>query len=104
MTVYVQESCILKAARAFLVYKALEELGDMIVSVPSAQDIEDEHFEFDFSVIILTDADVETVKNAILNVSEIEAAYVGEVEPVAAGRSSEACGNCRSTAKGRGTA
>ena len=80
VTVYVQESCILKAARAFLVYKALEELGDMIVSVPSAQDIEDEHFEFDFSVIILTDADVETVKNAILNVSEIEAAYVGEVE------------------------
>ena len=82
VTVYVQESCILKAARAFLVYKALEELGDMIVSVPSAQDIEDEHFEFDFSVIILTDADAETVKNAILNVSEIEAAYVGEVEPV----------------------
>ena len=82
VTVYVQESCILKAARAFLVYKALEELGDMIVSVPSAQDIEDEHFEFDFSVIILTDADVETVKNAILNVSEIEAAYVGEVELV----------------------
>ena len=82
VTVYVQESCILKAARAFLVYKALEELGDMIVSVPSAQDIEDEHFEFDFSVIILTDADVETVKNAVLNVSEIEAAYVGEVEPV----------------------
>ena len=33
-------------------------------------------------MIILTDADVETVKNAILNVSEIEAAYVGEVEPV----------------------
>lgn len=82
VTVYVQESCILKAARAFLVYKALEELGDMIVSVPSAQDIEDEHFEFDFSVIILTDADAETVKNAVLNVSEIEAAYVGEVESV----------------------
>ena len=82
VTVYVQESCILKAARAFLVYKALEELGDMIVSVPSAQDIEDERFEFDFSVIILTDADAETVKNAVLNVSEIEAAYVGEVEPV----------------------
>lgn len=82
VTVYVQESCILKAARAFLVYKALEELGDMIVSVPSAQDIEDERFEFDFSVIILTDADAETVKNAVLNVSEIEAAYVGEVESV----------------------
>ena len=32
ITVYVQESCILKAARAFLVFKALEELGEIIVS------------------------------------------------------------------------
>ena len=49
ITVYIQESCILKAARAFLVYKALEDLGETIVSNPSAQDIEDEKFDFDFS-------------------------------------------------------
>lgn len=72
ITVYVQESCILKAARAFLVYKALEELGEIIVSVPSAQDIEDEKFEFDFSVIFITDSDCDVVKNAIMNVSEID--------------------------------
>lgn len=72
ITVYVQESCILKAARAFLVYKALEELGETIVSVPSAQDIEDEKFEFDFSVIFITDSDCDTVRNAIMNVSEID--------------------------------
>ncbi|MBP5158882.1 MAG: Hpt domain-containing protein, partial [Lachnospiraceae bacterium] len=41
-TVYVQESCILKAARAYLVFKALEELGEIIKSVPDAQMIEDE--------------------------------------------------------------
>ena len=41
-TVYVQESCLLKAARAFLVFKAVEEVGEIIVSSPSAQDIEDE--------------------------------------------------------------
>ena len=80
VSVYVQESCILKAARAFLVFKALEDIGEIIVSVPSAQDIEDERFEFDFSMIIITEADAETVKKAILDVSEIEAAYVGEVE------------------------
>ena len=43
-TVYVQESCLLKAARAFLVFKAVEEVGEIIVSSPSAQDIEDERF------------------------------------------------------------
>ncbi len=83
ITIYVQESCILKAARAFLVYKALEELGETIVSSPSAQDIEDEKFDFDFSVIFITEADCETVKKAIMNVSEIENCYISlmDVEP-----------------------
>ena len=38
----IQENCILKAARAFLVFKAVEEMGEIIVSDPSAQDVEDE--------------------------------------------------------------
>ena len=80
ITVYVQESCILKAARAFLVYKALEELGETIVSVPSAQDIEDEKFDFDFSVIFITDADCDKVRAAIMNVSEIDSCYVSVME------------------------
>ncbi|MDE6909954.1 MAG: Hpt domain-containing protein, partial [Lachnospiraceae bacterium] len=45
VTVYVEEACVLKAARAFLVFKALEKLGEIIVSSPTAQDIEDEKFE-----------------------------------------------------------
>ena len=80
ITVYVQESCILKAARAFLVYKALEELGETIVSVPSAQDIEDEKFDFDFSVIFITDADCDKVRAAIMNVSEIDSCYVSVMD------------------------
>ena len=80
VSVYVQESCILKAARAFLVFKALEDLGEIIVSVPSAQDIEDERFDFDFSMIVISESDAETVKKAVLDVSEIESAYVGEME------------------------
>jgi len=76
-TVYVQETCILKAARAFLVFKALEELGEIINSSPSVQDIEDEHFDFDFSVFIITSESFDKVKSAIMGVSEIDRA-VGE--------------------------
>lgn len=71
-TIKVQESCLLKAARAFLVFKAVEELGEIIVSSPSAQDIEDERFDLDFSLILITEAPVDKVIAAIGNVSEIE--------------------------------
>ena len=75
ITVKVQESCILKAARAFLVFKALEEHGEIILSKPSSQDIEDEKFDFDFSVITVSDAPLDTLITAIKNVSEIEDAF-----------------------------
>ena len=71
-TVYIQETCILKAARAFLVFKALEELGEVIISEPSVQDIEDEKFDFDFSLYFVTDSPIDKVKEAILAVSEID--------------------------------
>ena len=72
LTVRVQESCILKAARAFLVFKAIEETSEIIVSNPSAQDIEDEKFELDFSLIIVSDATLDQVLTAAKSVSEIE--------------------------------
>ncbi|MGN0156441.1 MAG: chemotaxis protein CheW [Lachnospiraceae bacterium] len=80
LTVYVQESCILKAARAFLVYKTLEDLGEIIVCNPSAQDIEDEKFEFDFSMILVSEQSVEKAIAAAKNVSEIEEVVGGIYE------------------------
>ncbi|MBR5407469.1 MAG: chemotaxis protein CheA [Lachnospiraceae bacterium] len=76
-TVFVQESCILKAARAFLVFKAIEELGEIIISDPSTQDIEDEKFDFDFSLYIVSSEPYEKVADAIKSVSEIDR-VVGE--------------------------
>ena len=79
-TVYVSESCILKAARAFLVFKAVEELGEIIVSEPSAQDVEDEKFDLHFSLIVVSDASLEKLIAAIKNVSEIEDAVGGAMD------------------------
>lgn len=81
LTVSVQETCLLKAARAFLVFKAVEELGEIIVSSPSAQDIEDEKFDLDFSLIIVTDADLDKVKAAVSNVSEIHSVEGDVIDP-----------------------
>lgn len=80
MTVKVQEACILKAARAFLVFKAIEEEGEIVFSVPTTQDIEDEKFELDFTLIVITQASVETIKEAAESVSEIEYALAEELD------------------------
>ncbi len=79
MTVFVQESCILKAARAFLVFKAVEDLGEILVSEPSAQDIEDEKFEFDFSLIVITEHGIDELIKVASAVSEIDHAIGGPV-------------------------
>lgn len=72
ITVCVQESCLLKAARAFLVYKAVEEKAEIIVCNPPANDIEDERFDLDFSLIVVSDCELEEILKSARNVSEIE--------------------------------
>ncbi len=79
-TVYIQETCLLKAARAFLVFKGLENKGEIIKSVPSVQDIEDERFDFDFSMFIISDKPIDEIKKTIENVSEIQEAVIEEFE------------------------
>ncbi len=72
VTVYVQETCLLKSARAFLVYKAIEEKAEIIVCDPPAQDIEDEKFDLDFSLIIVSVNPLDEILQVARNVSEIE--------------------------------
>lgn len=80
ITVFVQQSCILKAARAFLVFKALEEAGDIIKSVPEVQDIEDEKFDYDFSMVLLTKKSQEEIRTVVMNVSEIRDVVIGPAD------------------------
>ncbi|MBQ3061962.1 MAG: chemotaxis protein CheA [Lachnospiraceae bacterium] len=79
MTVYVDENCLLKAARAFLVFKALEDVGTIIKSVPEIQDIEDEKFDFDFSIAIISPESIDKVQKVVANVSEIKEVVISEV-------------------------
>lgn len=77
--VKIDESCILKAARAFLVFKAIEELGEIVKSNPSVQDIEDEKFEFEFCIIMFSQEELEKVTKAVENVSEIKEVKAVEI-------------------------
>jgi len=81
LTVKIMDTCLLKAARAFLVFKGLEDIGEVIASDPSSSDIEDEKFDFTFSLIVATDTDdTEKIAEIAKNVSEIESVEIGEFD------------------------
>lgn len=65
------DTCVLKGVRSYMVMSALDELGEVIKSIPSAEDLEQEKFDRDFEVIVLTAEEPEKVKSALLNISEI---------------------------------
>lgn len=89
ITVFVEETCFLKAARAFIVFKNLEAVGEIVKSNPPAQDIEDEKFEFDFSICIISRESLEKILSIIKDVSEIKDAVGEKLEKVPEGGKEE---------------
>ena len=71
LTITLSEQCLLKAARAFLVFKAVEEFGEVIASNPLVQDIEDERFDTSFSIIVVSEYSLDEIIASAASVSEI---------------------------------
>ncbi len=80
LNVEIQDTCVLKAARAFLVFKAIEPIGEVIKSIPDAQAIEDEKFDFDFSMVVITKASEDDLRKAVMNVSEMKDVIIKKLE------------------------
>lgn len=79
MIVHIQKDCLLKAARAFLVFKAVEDFGQILVYRPSSQDIEDEKFEFEFSFFLASEESEDKIVAVAKAVSEIEKVDAEEI-------------------------
>lgn len=74
------ENCMLKSARSFIIFNTLESMGDIIYSNPSAEDIEDEKFDLDFSIAYITKADEKTLMEKLNNISEIEDIKIDKID------------------------
>ena len=77
LTVYIQEYCVLKGARAFMVNRSLEEFGEIIKLNPSAQDLEDEKYDLDYSAFIITKESPEKIIKEASAVSEVKEVVAG---------------------------
>lgn len=74
------EDCMLKSARAFIIFNTIESFSEIIYSYPSVEDIEDEKFDLEFSLVIVTDYKKDEIKKEIERISEIDEVNVGSVE------------------------
>ncbi len=72
--------CMLKSARAFIVFSTLETMGEIIYSNPSVEDIEDEKFDFYFSVILLSDASDKKIYEELNKISEIDNIVISPID------------------------
>lgn len=70
--VEINEDCILKAARAYMVFNALEQHGEIIKSTPSAEEIEQDQFDFSFNLFFVSNEDQSKLEAVIGEVSELK--------------------------------
>lgn len=78
--ILISENTLLKSARAFLIFKSLEEYGEIIKSIPGAEDLENENFEFEINLIYITNKDKAEIMSILKNISEVEDVMLENVE------------------------
>ncbi|NLY18737.1 MAG: chemotaxis protein CheA [Clostridiaceae bacterium] len=50
----IDKKCLLKAARAFIIFQLLDKSSEIMKSMPPVEDIEDEKFDYYFTVMVIT--------------------------------------------------
>lgn len=79
ISIALNENTLLKSARAFLIFKSLEDYGEIIKSVPSTEDIESENFDLDMSLVYITTRKKEEIYSSLMNISEVDKVIIDNV-------------------------
>jgi len=80
LNIIFNSGCVLKAARAFIVFQKLDLIGDVIKAIPKVEDIEDEKFENEIVLYIVTGKDSNYVHTELSSIAEIDEVKVEAVD------------------------
>jgi two-component system, chemotaxis family, sensor kinase CheA len=73
--------CLLKAARAFIVFQILERSAEILKAQPRVEDIEDEKFDNHFTVLVVTPQTKAFFEKEINSVAEVSRVVVTALQP-----------------------
>ncbi|MDD4561494.1 MAG: chemotaxis protein CheA [Syntrophomonadaceae bacterium] len=77
--VAIDQGCLMKSVRAFMVFKAVEEDGEIIKSLPPAQDLDEGKFDNDFEILLISTVAADALEKRLGNISEINVLYIREI-------------------------
>jgi two-component system chemotaxis sensor kinase CheA len=80
--VLLDSGCMLKAARAFIVFQTVERYGEIIKAIPKVEDIEDEKFENEFSIAIITSENEAVLRKELESISEVNKVIFEKIDEV----------------------
>lgn len=67
---------LLKAARAYIVYQTISDMGEIVQAQPPIDDLEAERFDLNFIITVLTEKTIETVQTELSRISEVAQVHV----------------------------
>ncbi|MBE2929080.1 chemotaxis protein CheA [Anoxybacillus flavithermus] len=79
-TIKLRSDCLLKAARVFMIFEVIEQIGEVIKSVPTVEMLEAEQFDDQFVVTVVTKVSQDELQKRIMKVSEVEEVNVRSVD------------------------
>jgi two-component system chemotaxis sensor kinase CheA len=86
--VAIDAGCQMKGARAFLVFETLQQAGEIIKSVPPAEELEAGNYGSGFALLLFTQEDAGQIKNLVFSIAEVADVKIRQVRPsLAADRS-----------------
>ncbi len=80
ITVSLNKGCVLKSARAFIIFQTLERHSEIIKSEPRVEDIEDEKFDFEFTVVCITKDYSEVFIKDLNSIAEVDEVVVDPID------------------------
>ncbi|PFG06696.1 chemotaxis protein CheA [Bacillus sp. es.034] len=79
ISVTLREDCLLKAARVYMVFEVLGKLGEVIKSLPTVDQLEEEQFDQSFVIAVVSKEDAVHIESAVRKVSEVDEVSVVEL-------------------------
>ncbi len=80
LAVAIEAACQLASVRAYMVMKRLRQLGEVVATTPSEQEIDEGEFDRTFTVSVRTDRPGEKLAEAVRAITEVESASVVPAE------------------------
>ena len=78
--IILDKGCLLKAARAFVIFREIKKNAEIIRTVPALEEIENELFDFEFAVTVKSELTEEELYQSLTKTTEIESITIRREE------------------------